>query len=210
MRAMRPTALALAVALAGCGYSYTQTTQNAAPAKPENCSFDVLTTRPERAYVELGVLESQGSPGSGAANASIFRSRIGEQVCQVGGDAVLTEVNGLGNYVRGTVIKYTGAPAVAGTPPAVAPFPGDAPAAPAAAPPVAPPAAAVATGVVSASSAEVRTAPFGVAPVVTVVSQGQRLSVAATASNGWRAATLSDGRKGYVQDAQIKVDASAP
>ncbi|HVU51912.1 MAG TPA: hypothetical protein VHL80_14545 [Polyangia bacterium] len=201
---MRPTvpslAVAATVALVGCGYSYTQTTQNAAPPKPESCSFDVLTTRPERPYVELGVLEPQGSPGSGAANASDFRSRISDAVCHAGGDAVLTQVNGLGNYVRGTVIKYKEGEAA---PVAAAPVP-------ASAPPTAPaPALDKSPASVVSASAEVRSAPFAVAPLVTTLAQGQRLSVGG-ATNGWRAATLADGRGGYVQDAQIKVDASAP
>jgi hypothetical protein len=211
MRAMKIWAPALLLFVAGCfGYQYTPTTQNAAAAKPQNCSFDLLTTRPERPYVELGVLESQGSPGSGAANAGIFKSRIGEQVCQVGGDAVLTEVNGLGNYVRGTVIKFKDGGAVVAAAPAAA-APGGAPP-PADAPPPAPfPAAApdkVPASVVS--SAEVRSAPFKVAPLLTTLSQGQKIAVGVTANNGWRVATLADGRTGYVQDAQIKVEASTP
>jgi hypothetical protein len=31
---------------------------------------------------------------------------VAAAVCRAGGDAVLAEVNGLGQYVRGTVIRY--------------------------------------------------------------------------------------------------------
>jgi hypothetical protein len=211
MPAMKPPIPLLALLFAGCvGYTYTATTQTAATAKPAGCAFDLLTTRPERAYAELGVVEHGGTPNTGGATtAGAFKDMVANAVCRAGGDAVITEVNGMGIYVRGTVLKYTGQsgpPPAAAAPPPVAPYPGDAPAAPAAPPAV----VALPGAVVSAASAEVRSAPFAVAPVVTVVSQGQRLSVAPTSSNGWRSATLSDGRKGYVQDAQIKVDASAP
>jgi hypothetical protein len=59
---------------------------------------------------------------------------------------------------------------------------------------------------VVAPSAELRSAPFIVAPVVVVLAHGQHLFVDPTPNAGWRFATLSDGRAGYVQDAQIKVD----
>jgi hypothetical protein len=60
---------------------------------------------------------------------------------------------------------------------------------------------------VAALSAEVRSAPFNVAPVVVVLARGQRLFVDAAPHEGWRVATLLDGRVGYIQDADVKVDA---
>ena len=60
---------------------------------------------------------------------------------------------------------------------------------------------------VVAPSAQLRSAPFNVAPVVVVLAHGQRLFVAPTPNAGWRFATLPDGRAGYVQDAQVKLDA---
>lgn len=102
---MKLVELSLVTLLVGCGYRYTPTTQNAAAAKPANCMFDLLTTRPSRPFVELGVLEPQGSQGK-QRTAAAFRDSVAADVCRVGGDAVLTEVNGLGDYVRGTVIKY--------------------------------------------------------------------------------------------------------
>jgi hypothetical protein len=59
---------------------------------------------------------------------------------------------------------------------------------------------------VVAPSAEVRSAPFEVAPVVAVVARGQRLSVEASSRAGWRVVYLPGGRVGYVQDARLGDD----
>jgi hypothetical protein len=97
--------LVVLIAIAGCvGYKYSTTTSVTAPSKPESCEFDVLSTRPDRPYDELGVLET--SAGYEARSVSSFRDAILRDVCRAGGDAVLAEVNGLGHYVRGTVIRY--------------------------------------------------------------------------------------------------------
>ena len=60
---------------------------------------------------------------------------------------------------------------------------------------------------VVAVAAEVRSAPFVVAPVVVVLARGVRLFVDETPRAGWRVAYLSDGRVGYVEDARIKTSA---
>jgi hypothetical protein len=73
------------------------------------------------------------------------------------------------------------------------------------APPPPPPEGKKSASVV-ASSAEVRSAPFEGAPVVAVLSRGQRLLVDPTPNAGWRVVPLRDGRVGYIQDAQIKMD----
>jgi hypothetical protein len=97
--------LALALCLSGCGYTYTQSTAARAAAKPANCDFDILTARPEEPFDELGVLDCE-SAGYAPGSLSGFRSSIQSKVCVAGGDAVLAEVNGMGKYVRGTVIRY--------------------------------------------------------------------------------------------------------
>jgi hypothetical protein len=200
---MRLIGLALVACLGvGCiGYNYTPTTRNAAAVKPPGCEFELLTTRPPRPYVELGVLERSMRV---AGSASDFKESVRENVCNAGGDAVLTELNGLGGYIRGTVLKYQDQQGEQ-----LAPFPGSPPAVASPSAPPAPPADGRVPATVVAS-AQLRSAPFAVAPVVTVLAPGQSLSVAPTSSNGWRSAKLTDGRGGYVQDAQIKVDASAP
>ena len=59
--------------------------------------------------------------------------------------------------------------------------------------------------IVVAPSAEVRSAPFEVAPVILRLTRGERLYVDPTPNAGWRVAILSDGRVGYIQGAQVEV-----
>ncbi|MCI0668912.1 MAG: hypothetical protein L0Y64_00470 [Myxococcaceae bacterium] len=90
--------------LSGCAPSYrwAKTTSVQADARESSCSFDILTARPDRAFDELGVLEKEWDTNQ----VDGFRASTQAQVCAAGGDAVLVEVNGLGHYVRGTVIRY--------------------------------------------------------------------------------------------------------
>jgi len=53
-------------------------------------------------------------------------------------------------------------------------------------------------------SAEVRSAPFEVAPVIAVLAHGEHLLVGETSREGWRVAFLPQGRVGYIQDAQVR------
>jgi len=67
------------------------------------------------------------------------------------------------------------------------------------------PPAAKRAAIVVAPSAEVRSAPFKVAPVIVTLARGQHLDVDPTPNAGWRVAYLSDGRVGYIQDAQVEM-----
>jgi hypothetical protein len=186
----------LVVPLAACGaylygYDYTPTTRYVAFApRPVGCAFDLLTTPPGRPYVELGVLETL----MGAPSASTFRASVGAQACRVGGDAVLTEVNGRGVYFRGTVMRYLDRAPDAPLAQAPAPPPTPAP----------PPPAGAASATVVAETAVGRSAPFDVAPVTAHLPRGQRLTVT-PATNGWWVATLPDGQVGYVRAADLEV-----
>ena len=196
----RFVAVSSLVLLAGCmtfGYSYTPTTRNVAAAREPNCDFDLLSMRPDRPFRELGVIERVGPVSRGGSSfAAAFKANVGEGVCLAGGDAVVTEVNGFGQYIRGTIIEYRDQPSR------------PAPAPPAARLPPAPVVRGKRAASIVAESAEVRSAPFKVAPVVAVLPRGQRLAVDPTPADGWRVAVLSDGRTGYVEDAEVEVDAS--
>ena len=63
------------------------------------------------------------------------------------------------------------------------------------------------SALVVVQSAEVRSAPFEVAPVIVVLAHGEHLFVDETSPAGWRVAFLPEGRVGYIQDAQVRVDA---
>lgn len=99
-------------ACAQTGYIYTKT-GDSGPAKPPNCDFVIATTKVDRPYKEVGILDSQDNPPSNAAD---FKERVRRQVCEAGGDAVVAEVSGHGYYIRGTVLRFTeGEPAAAAT-----------------------------------------------------------------------------------------------
>lgn len=90
----------------GCSqgkYNYVRTTHVVAEAKPDTCQPELFTTRPERSYVELGVLEPKGFY---TGSTSRFIANVRPYVCAAGGDAVLAVVNGTGLYIRGTVIRF--------------------------------------------------------------------------------------------------------
>jgi hypothetical protein len=61
-------------------------------------------------------------------------------------------------------------------------------------------------GLVVASEGDVRTAPFIVAPLLMQLATGQRLALSGEATNGWFVVKLPDGRVGYVQDTQIRLE----
>jgi hypothetical protein len=94
-----------AALFSGCGvhYGFTRTTLVRATPRAQNCSFEFFTTRPDRAYDELGVLEYDMDM---ACNARDLYLAVRSQVCRAGGEGVITEVNGAGCYMRGTVIVF--------------------------------------------------------------------------------------------------------
>src|SRR5712664_4077055 len=115
IRSRMPLARAASLLAVGCiaGTEYTASSSVRAQPKPESCSFDVLTTRPQRAFEELGIIDFTGgmisSSGRRAGvpdSASALKDKAAQTVCGAGGDAVLEDVNGLGQYVRATVIRY--------------------------------------------------------------------------------------------------------
>ena len=96
--------VAMGSGLSGCvpSYRFTRTTRLVTTPKPVNCAFELYTTRPDRPFDEVGVLEG----GLPASDARGFFRAVRPHVCRVGGDGVLTEINGQGVYVRGTVIRF--------------------------------------------------------------------------------------------------------
>lgn len=65
---------------------------------------------------------------------------------------------------------------------------------------------AAAPAVVAVDSAELRSAPYSIAPLLGSLARGQTLYVSSDVTNGWRGAQVSDGRSGYVHDADVQVD----
>lgn len=108
-RSALAVALALGALTSGCAahaHFTRTTTAQAAPREP-TCAFEVFTTRPDRPYDELGVIEDPKREGwRSISRVSDFIDVSRQSVCEAGGDAVLAEVNGMGIYVRGTVIRF--------------------------------------------------------------------------------------------------------
>ena len=84
--------------------SYKMTNTGAAGlAKPASCDFVIATTKVDRPYDEIAVLDCDANK---AGDIGAFKESVRAQVCGVGGDAVIAEVNGYGSYVRGTVLRW--------------------------------------------------------------------------------------------------------
>ena len=101
----------VAVVITGCGlqaasYKATKTGSSALMPKPANCDFAILTTPAARPYEEIAVLDSKNYMAHDVAE---FKEAIKKDVCEMGGDAVLAQVNGYGYYPRGTVLRWTDA-----------------------------------------------------------------------------------------------------
>jgi hypothetical protein len=105
MRVSWRAATLLLCLLPGCfaspSYIVTKTGAVGA-AKPANCDFLIATSKVDRAYDEIAILDAK----IWAEDAASFKQTVGAQVCELGGDAVLAEVNGNGRYVRGTVLRW--------------------------------------------------------------------------------------------------------
>jgi hypothetical protein len=103
-----PRSALLLVLVSGCfgGYRYTPTTATRSSAREPSCQFEILRTRPQREYLELGALDVKGDVTASPHDVATFRKLVQRSVCAAGGDAVLAVVNGFGAYVSGTVIKY--------------------------------------------------------------------------------------------------------
>jgi hypothetical protein len=98
-------ALVLAV-VTGCSPSFKLSpTAGVAPAaKPPGCAFKVVAALPSGPYEEVGIL----SQSSGwASDPEAFKQAVEADVCAVGGDVVVTEINGYGYYMRGVILRRT-------------------------------------------------------------------------------------------------------
>jgi hypothetical protein len=93
---------------------FTPNSATRADAKPSDCKFDVLTLQPAQPVDELGIIDFAGGninihTGERLgvpATAAELRERVASEVCRAGGDAVLGQVNGVGQYIRATVLRY--------------------------------------------------------------------------------------------------------
>src|SRR5689334_15873991 len=95
------------IVLASCApttYTYSPTTQRPFPSRPDNCSFEVVTSDSSKSFEEVGTLEYYN--GAEPKTVEEFRKAVAKQVCGVGGDAVIAITNDKGLYTKGTIIHY--------------------------------------------------------------------------------------------------------
>jgi hypothetical protein len=94
----------------GCAPVIHYTQNNSATMTPRgpNCEFDVLATPPSRPYTEVGIFDVEFHGGAMAIkSAEELKHEVGPKLCQVGADAVISQVNGVGFYVRAVAIRWT-------------------------------------------------------------------------------------------------------
>ena len=80
------------------------------PGRDPTCAFDVVGSRPGPGYVEVAQIDRSFGVGQ-YRNPQEFAYAVRPKVCAVGGDVLVTELNGSGVVVRGIVFHRTSEPA---------------------------------------------------------------------------------------------------
>ena len=81
-------------------------------AHERNCAFETLRESPGPAYVEIARISMEGDANFGTGryrDTRQFASALREMVCELGGDAVKTEVDAHGIAVRAIVFRRSSA-----------------------------------------------------------------------------------------------------
>ena len=89
-------------------YTMSMSTTLPTAATAEPCDFRVVNIPPQGPFEEIATLTSRGYFES---TPDAFKKDVHDDVCRVGGTVVVTEVNGHGGYVRGTVLRGVPTPA---------------------------------------------------------------------------------------------------
>jgi hypothetical protein len=99
--------LALCISTAGCGSISMTRSGPQVPSRGEHCDFQVLTAMPAGSFVELGTVDVE--PGGYGAHVyktlDDFKQNIEPYVCEAGGDVAVAMANGLGWYLKATILK---------------------------------------------------------------------------------------------------------
>ena len=107
----RTVSLVLLVAAACASpakYTISVSSTSRLAEKPATCEFRVVNLPPSGAdYEEIATLTPDYYS---AYKPDDFKRAVAAPVCRVGGEVVVTEVNGQGAYVRGTVLRQRPSP----------------------------------------------------------------------------------------------------
>ena len=78
------------------------------PLRQKYCEYKVFTAAVTEKYHETGMIEidaaKEGRSYTFPKNISTFSTLISDSVCELGGTAVIAHANGLGRYIKATVI----------------------------------------------------------------------------------------------------------
>lgn len=91
--------------------SYSQASKKQYASKTKGCDFNFRSTMPKESFEEIGTINLAPSMyGNGIpllpSDPDEMKLLIQDRVCSVGGDAVVTDINGHGQFVRATIIKF--------------------------------------------------------------------------------------------------------
>jgi len=101
----------LLIVLASCTpttYTYSPSTQRPFSSRPDDCSFEVVTSAPSNNFEEVGTLQHYN--GAEPKTVQEFKKAVAKQVCGLGGDAVIAIADDKGLYTKGTIIHYVTGP----------------------------------------------------------------------------------------------------
>lgn len=101
------SALLLPFVAVGCfSIKYASTTTHKNAPKPSNCQYDFLTTRPNRGFVQLGVIDVDYHSADSCSSAARMTRLFRPYVCRAGGDAAIVSIDKFGCYSKAAVVKY--------------------------------------------------------------------------------------------------------
>ena len=98
----------VAVAVAACVSSGPRGAAESTAAGDHSCRFEMLGDRPGTEYEEIAKISLQGDVDFGAGryrDSRRFATTLREMVCELGGDAVTTEMDARGEIVRAVVFR---------------------------------------------------------------------------------------------------------
>ncbi len=108
---VRAVSTLVALGLLACSSaSFTPASATRYPARPRDCSVEVLFVAPARPYDEIGVFDLDqsglGDERDERARAARVRALVGAQACEVGADALIGVTTANGMYMHAVAIRW--------------------------------------------------------------------------------------------------------
>ena len=95
--------------MTACSANFTKTGENSFAPLAQGCNFSIYTTSPKKEFEEIGLVEFiPDFLGAFPRSLSSAKEKAAPLVCQNGGNGLLVwESNGLGQYLKATIIRFT-------------------------------------------------------------------------------------------------------